>query len=337
MRLKSGAKFSAITFRPTDDAMNTIHQDQNSSRSTTLQAAKSCFYSAAEKTQTVQLLILVANAIFWPVFLAWKPEMKVWSALTALLIPSIELALIEPLQRKWKTCGAKIQEMFDCGLFALGWNDFKIGDHAREEDIASGAAKFRKAKGDEAKLQDWYTFNFPELPVSHARLICQRANAWWDSELRENYISIIRWSVCVLCILSLVVGLATGFTVEKLILAVIAPITPICMWGIKEVRKQASVISEGKRVVKHLESLWRRACSGQVSEDELEDESRSLQNEIYDRRKGNAVNPQWLYWKKRDEFQKLMVEAANQFLADYRKARATPPCLPTKPHSITSV
>lgn len=303
--------------------MNTIHEDQNSPRSITLQAAKSYFYSEAEKTQTLQLLILVVNAIFWPFFLAWKPEMKVWSALTALLIPSFELAVIEPLQKKWRTCGAKIQEMFDCGLFNLGWNDFKIGEHAREEDMASGAANFRKSNGDESKLHDWYTFDFSDLPVSHARLICQRANAWWDSELRGKYISIIRWSVCLLGLLALVLGVATGLTVEKFILAVMAPVTPICMWVIKEVRKQGAVISEGERVVRHFDSIWRRVCSGQVMEEDLANESRSLQNEIYDRRRGNAVNPQWLYWKKRDEFQHLMVNAANQFLADYRKAKLT--------------
>ena len=110
---------------------------------------------------------------------------------------------------------------------------------------------------------------------------------------------------------------------EKLILAVIAPITPVCMWGIKEVRKQSSVVSDGERVVRHLDSIWRRLCSGKPSEKDLEIESRSLQNGIFDRRKGSAVNPQWLYWKKRDEFQKLMVEAANQILADYRKRRKT--------------
>jgi hypothetical protein len=213
--------------------------------------------------------------------------------------------------------------MFDCGLFALGWNDFKIGDRAREEDIASGADKFRKANGDKSKLKDWYSFAFADLPVSHARLICQRANAWWDSELRGKYISVIRWTICVLGLLSFVIGIATCLTVEKLILAVIAPITPICMWGIKEVRKQSLVVSEGERVVKYLDSVWRRVCSGQLTEKELENESRSLQNEIYDRRKGNAVNPQWLYWKKRDEFQSVMVEAAKQFLAEYRKMKAT--------------
>jgi hypothetical protein len=214
--------------------------------------------------------------------------------------------------------------MFDCALFELNWNDFKVGDRAREEDIASGAAKFRKAKKDESKLLDWYTFDFRDLPVAHARLICQRANAWWDTELRGKYISLICWTICGLGLVALVIGIGTGLTLEKLILAVIAPITPICMWGIKEVRKQSSVVSEGERVVRHLDSIWRRLCSGKPTEKELEIESRSLQNEIFDRRKGSAVNPQWLYWKKRDEFQKLMVEAANQLLADYRNARKTP-------------
>lgn len=301
--------------------MNSIQKEQNSARSITLHAAKSHYYAAAERTQTAQLIILVANALFWPAFLAWKPEFKIWSALAALVIPAVELAVIEPLQKKWKTCGARIQEAFDCGILGLTWNDFKVGDHAREEDIASGAAKFKKAKGDETMLKDWYTFDFGDLPISHARLVCQRANAWWDSELRGKYITVIKWTVCGLGLAALVIGIATGLTVEKLILAVTAPITPICMWGIKEVRKQSAVVSDGERVVRHLDSVWRRVSSGLLTEQELEIESRSLQNEIYDRRKGNAVNPQWLYWKKRDEFQKLMVEAGKQLLADYRRAR----------------
>lgn len=73
-------------------------------------------------------------------------------------------------------------------------------------------------------------------------------------------------------------------------------------------------------MVKHFDYLWRQICSGLETEEKLEIESRSLQNEIYDRRKGNAVNPQWLYWKKRNEFQKLMVEAGNQLVSDYREA-----------------
>ena len=172
---------------------------------------------------------------------------------------------------------------------------------------------------------DWYTFDFDDLPLSHARLICQRANAWWDSELREKYIWLIAGSICGLGLIALVIGIATHLTVEKFILAIVAPITPICMWGIKEVQKQSSAVSAGKRVVRHLDSIWRALCSGTKTDHELEIESRSLQNEIYDRRIGNAVNPQWLYWTKRDKYQALMIVAANQLIADYRKARNIPP------------
>jgi len=301
--------------------MNTIQTDQNSTRNLGLQAAKSYYYAIAEKTQTLQLIVLVANALFWPAFLAWKPNLKVWSALAALLIPGMEVVVLEPLQTKWRTYGAKIQEVFDCNVLRLLWNDFKVGEGPREEEIAFGISKFRNAKGDEAALRDWYSFDFGDLPISHARVICQRANAWWDSELRQKYIAVIWWSIGALGVLALVIGIATGLTVEKLVLAVIAPITPICMWGLKEVQKQSRVVSDGDRVVKHLGALWQDVCSGSVAEHELEIESRSLQNEIYDRRKGNAVNPQWLYWKKRKEFQQLMVEAANQLVSDYRSAK----------------
>lgn len=297
---------------------NTIQQEQNSPRSMSLHAAKSHYYLAAEATQQVQLIILAVNAAFWPVFLAWNPDQKVWSALAAFLIPVFELAVIEPLQKKWKTCGAKIQELFDCAVFKLDWNEFKVGARPREEDIAAGVVRFQKAKGDETIFRDWYNFDFGDIPVSHARLICQRANIWWDTELRGKYISIIRWSICALGLAALVIGIATGFTMEKFILAVLAPISPICIWGIKEVRKQSTIVTDGEHMVCHLDSVWRKVCSGKLTKEELESESRSLQNEIYDRRKGSAVHPQWLYRKKRNEFQRLMVEAANQLLKDYR-------------------
>jgi hypothetical protein len=300
--------------------MNRILQEQNTARSINLQAAKSYFYTVAERTQTVQLVILVANALFWPLFLAVKPEMKVWSALAALLIPMLEVALIEPLQKRWKTCGAKMQEVFDCMVLQLGWNDFKVGEVPREEYVVAGANKFRLAKRDESKLNDWYTFDFSDLPTVHARLVCQRANAWWDSELRGVYMSLIRWSVGGLALLALIIGIAAGLTVERLILAVVAPLTPICMWGLRETRKQSSIILDGERLVKRVDSLWRLACEWSITDQELEAESRSLQNEIYDRRRSSAVNPQWLYWRKRDEFQTLMVESANQRLAEYRQA-----------------
>jgi hypothetical protein len=319
--LITGAPFSPTISPPTDDWMNSIQEDQNSARNLSFQASKSYYYAIAEKAQTLQLIVLVANALFWPAFLAWKPDLKVWSALAALLIPGMELVVIERLQKKWRTCGAKIQEMFDCSVLRLPWNEFKVGEPPREEEIAFGVSKFRSAQGNEATLRDWYAFDFADLPNSHARLVRQRANAWWDSELRQKYIVIIVCSISALGLLSLVVGIATGITVEKLILAVIAPITPIVMWGIKEVQKQSCVVSDGERVVKHLDSLWRQICSRSATEQELEIESRSLQNEIYDRRKGNAVNPQWLYWKKRNEFQKLMVEAGNQLVSDYREAK----------------
>lgn len=301
--------------------MNTIHQEQNLERSIELQTASSSYYVAAEKLQTFQLAVLIVNALVWPIVLAWIPEMKVWSALAALLIPAAELTIIEPLQKKWKTYGAKIQELFDCSVLRIAWNDFKVGERPREEDIVWGAANFRKSKRDEGKLTDWYSFSFSDLPVFHARLICQRANTWWDSELRERYVSLIGWGVCGLGILALIIGIVTGLTVDKLILAVVAPISPICMWGIKEARKQSLVVSEGLRIVRQFDSIWLKICSGLDMEHELDIESRSFQNEIYDRRRGNAVNPQWLYWKKRDEFQQLMIAAGNQLLTDYRKRR----------------
>ncbi len=300
--------------------MNSIAEEQNSQRSLDLAAAKSHLYALTDNLQTAQIAALVLNALVWPPLLAWKPSLTVWSAFSALVIPLAEVSVLEPLQKRWKACAAKIQEQFDCSLFRLVWNDLKVGLKAREESIARYASAYRRHHTD-AALYDWYSFDFFDLPVSHARLICQRANAWWDVELRSNYCALIKWSIAGLAVLALIIAIATGLTVEKFILAVIAPLTPICLWALKETKKQSLVASEGVRLVEYLESAWSSLCKGTVSEGEVESVSRSLQDEIYGRRSENAVNPQWLYRKKRDQFQKLMIAAANQLLSDYRGAR----------------
>lgn len=322
--MNSGAWFSPTIFLHTDELrpyMNSLAEEQNSQRFLDLAAAKSHLYSLTDKLQTAQIALLVFNALVWPPLLAWKPNLTVWSAFSAFVIPLAEVSVLEPLQQRWKVCAAKIQEQFDCTLFRLVWNDLKVGPKAREENIARYASAYRKHRADDAALRDWYSFDFSDLPVSHARLICQRANAWWDTELRSNYSALINWSIVVLSLLALITAIATGLTVEKFILAVVAPLTPICLWALKETKKQSRVAAGGVRVVEHLESAWASLCNGTTSEGEVDSISRSLQDEIFERRSENAVNPQWLYGKKREQFQKLMIAAANQLLSDYRAAK----------------
>lgn len=300
--------------------MNTIDTAQNTARSIDLHAAKSHYYLGVAWVQRVQLVLLVLNAISWPILIYWKPDLKVYSALAAIVLPLLEILLLECIQKNWKSTAAKIQEVFDCDVLGLPWNTFKVGDRPNEEDIALGVQRFAHSRGDREMLMRWYEFDFSDLPVEHARLICQRANAWWDSELRNYYAFTIPLVTVLIVVSAISVGVIAGLHVETLILAIGAPLSPIVMWLIRETIKQNAAASDGKRVVRHLDSIIAKVIAGHVDKTYLDSEARLLQDEIYERRRSQTVNSQWLYWRKRDLFQDRMKAAGKQKIDEMRTA-----------------
>lgn len=300
---------------------NNIFSEQNSTRKLDQLAAKSHLYARTEKTQLAQAILPVINAIFWPPMIAWNPELKVWSALSGFAVPLLDAVLLEPLQKSWRLQAAKIQELFDCELLGLPWNVIKAGEQLTEECIAECAQKFKIKDGNESRLRNWYSFQFEDLPLSLSRLICQRSNCWWDAKLRRLYANILIGVVSLLAVIAFVVSLASGLTLEKFVLAVVAPIAPVCLWGIREINRQRSAADEGDRLLRHAELVLSAGYEGKLGGPELEKASRDLQNEIYDRRRNSPSNPAWLYFLQRTEYQQLMVKGADELIAKYRAAR----------------
>ena len=303
---------------------NHIAQDQNSERSLKLQMAKEHLYALASRVQLTQGLIPAANAAVWLIVLPLKPDLRVWSVLLAFLIPIVDLILLDPLQKKWKLIAAKVQELFDCDVLHLPWNGFKIGERPTEETIAEHARKYRRKQMTNAHLPDWYTFQFEDLPYQAATVICQRSNCWWDSQLRRTYSWILLSSVSVIGISCVVYGIVAKASVEQFVLALIAPISPFIMWAVKESRLQEATATNSERVLASVNQVWTNVCEKQKGVQTLDHDSRMLQDEIFARRSVAPVNPSWLYFFKRNDYQKLMVEGGQQLIERYRRSRNVP-------------
>jgi hypothetical protein len=65
---------------------NNISFVQNTKRGIDLQAAKSHLYSLAEKTQYLQMILPIMNALLWPPLLFFYPGLKVWAAFFGFII-----------------------------------------------------------------------------------------------------------------------------------------------------------------------------------------------------------------------------------------------------------
>jgi len=298
---------------------NNIGIIQNTKHGIDLQAAKSHLYSLAEKLQYLQMILPFMNAILWPPLLFFFPDFKVWATFCGFIIVFLDTLVFETLQKKWKLLAAKVQENFDCEVLHIAWNSFKVGVKPTEETVTEHADKYRLKGGDESVLKDWYTFDFDNLPISLARIICQRSNFWWDSKLRRSYSTLLLTTVIVLSIFSFAIGIASKITVDTFVLAIIAPLAPFYLWSIREMRRQQNTAEEGERLLQESENQWKLEIDGKQYKQDPESRARELQDEIFLRRKNAPVNPSWLYRRKRDQYQHLMIKGANELISEFRQ------------------
>ena len=64
-----------------------------------------------------------------------------------------------------------------------------------------------------SRLIDWYPVIVKELPLTLARLICQRASLWWDLRQRDRVRGALTATLCVLAFAILLIALLCGNTV----------------------------------------------------------------------------------------------------------------------------
>jgi len=300
------------------EEQNQILIAQNAPRQLERLAAKTLLYGRAEVIQWIQAILPSLNALIWPPVLAWKPDLKVWAAFCGLILPSLDSFGLDAMQKRLKLLAAKIQELFDCEVLAIDWNKLKVSDPPTHETVVAAASSFG---GDRSKLVDWYPNNIAPLPVHLARIVCQRSNCWWDAQLRRNYGWSIIGVLCVAAVLALTIGLIRGMTLESFVLGVVAPLAPAFLWGIREYKRQMETADESERLLRSAEAMYDRAISNLDAPEASTNASRNLQDQIFDRRRTNPVNPSFWYGRKRLRYQEQMERGAEEMVRVYRQGR----------------
>lgn len=299
-----------MTIETRSDTGTMILQQQNSARHRLLLAASSDVYGRAKKILGLQVLLTVGGAVAASFVSASWPGIKSWTVLYAVVVSLLDTFVLERAQARFRKLGAQIQELFDGELFGLTWNGFVAGDPPTAEDIAEHGNVFLNRQPDAPFLKDWYPNEIAPLPLAYASLVCQRTNCWWDERLRRRYF------VGLVGLLALLAGSVTAFglvrqlTLDQFFLAVLAPLWPALVWGMREGFKQHdAAISAGKLRV-HVEKLWERCLHSSLSAEELSNEIRSLQAEIYRGRANRPLVFDWVHRMFRSRHQVLMQSGA---------------------------
>jgi hypothetical protein len=138
-----------------------------------------------------------------------------------------------------------------------------------------------------------------------------------DSE--TSYTTMVAITIGALSFLVFVLGLIQGISLEKFILAVLGPLMPAFLWGIREYREQREAADGADRLKEYVEKLWSNALKGNLAPIQVESESRDLQNAIYDHRRSSPVIFDWIYHRLRTAQEEQMNKAAETLVAEALK------------------
>jgi hypothetical protein len=292
---------------------NLIPAKQNSEEQLDLIAASSYFSGRGKLILGFQIFLTVLAPVGWTLIIPFLPKLQLWAAFYSITISIVDAAFFDRWLETLLQQGAKVQELFDCNVMDLPWHATKLGDPIDGESLHRATRKWKRRHS--TPKRDWYPTVVGMLPPHLGRLLCQRTNCWYDESLRRRYRSWLTAFLVAILILIVVIGLIGGLTLEKFVLAILAPMSPALLWGMREYKRHTKAIQTRERLKALAERMWDQAITSPTLT--LAQESRDLQDEIYDARRTNPRIFNWIYALLREEHEEDMKAGAERLVRQF--------------------
>lgn len=266
--------------------MNDIPKLQNEKRALQLLAAQRQLYARAKRLLGWQLILGGPIAALVALLGILEPNAKEYVAAWGITILILDTLCMGPAQRRLRESGARVQEQFDCDVLGLRWDTTKVGNPESVELVHEQARRYQTWASKMPPLTDWYPRAVQRLPLSLARILCQRTNCWWDAQQRRSYASVMAGLLLAGAILVFWAGVAAGLKVSDLLVIVLLPMSSTLKLAHQQWTENRDAADRLDRLREHAERVWRHAINN-PDDPNLEIDARSLQGEIFDGRKRN--------------------------------------------------
>ncbi len=294
-------------------------EEQNSEHNISLVAAASSVYGRAKTLMAIQFVLTVPVALASSIIMALQPTTKVWLTFVSVTVALADTLFLNRAQTRLRKRGATIQQMFDCGLFALPWRELHCGPPVGSEEILADARPRLRSPKVRSRLVDWYPAAVKALPLHLARLVCQRASLWWDLRQRDRVRGALTLLLSLLAAAIFLIALLRGNTVEQMILTVYVPLAPAVLWIIREIFAQRDAIESDEKALAFVESLWNQALAQRAAEEEFLQGSILAQDALFDARSRSPMVFNWVYRLLRDRQQEQMEHKAAELVQEALK------------------
>ena len=303
--------------RDSDD-MNTIPAKQNEDQNVALVRARRRLYSKAKTYQGAVVLATLLLPVLSLALFHYVPSAKAYLAAWALLFGVCEVAIIDRWQKGLLKTAAKLQEEFDCDVLKIPRNTFLVGAYVDPEEVYRLSSD-KLDQSQEKQLRDWYPVVVGKVPMHVARILCQRENLLYDTNVRKTYGRLLGVGMLLLVVVLIACSLAMQLKLDEFVLTVAAPAAPVINWAWREYFRQRDAIETLERLKSESEKLWKSAVEG-IAADEAAERSRELQDGIYSHRVSSPLVFDFLYQLRRDGLEAQMNAGADRFVQEYQRS-----------------
>jgi hypothetical protein len=264
----------------------------------------------------VEVILAVPLAVLCSVVGAMIAGARSYCALWSGAVVLVDTLALVPRVQWLRRRAASTQELFDCCELDLDVSRTKTGVAMSAETVARYADKHRRHDPSLSRLREWYPQGVSSLPSGLARLLCQRANFWWEEELHQEFAGWIAWALVVTAVTVLVIALAGGFDVDKLIMSGLMPLLPAFNVGLRERRDHLNSALAAARLKGTVDGIWEDTLHGRLGDSEIVVECRNLQDELYHHRCSSPLVPDWFYRYRHAELERQSNKATEKLVKE---------------------
>lgn len=293
--------------------MNTINLTQSSKENMDLLYAQAHLYNRIKRFSNINFIISIIVPIMLSVTAAVLksktgiPQEKIsaYLGMYGLIVLTLNVVLNGYISSERKKA-ATIQEMYDCNVLRVKWNDLKVGKEIPRDTVFRAASyylnrpeKAKKRFGDEG----WYINKKYAAPQHVMALLCHGKNFGWDTSLRQKLNAIYICGMSISFISLILYAVYMDAKLNDLLFYVVFTL-PLLRYFLIQFLDNRKSRDRSQKLKEYIDrEISDIKISGIIDDDALNYKLRTIQDEIFVHRSSSPSVPNYIHlnMKKNNE------------------------------------
>ncbi len=303
---------------------NGIAVRQNAELNIKVLAVQRQLYDEAKTLSVYQFILCILVPIIILFVKRFIPSGSIGLGLITLfsiLIIILNSYVFEKITKSKREKASRFQEVFDTNVLGLEWNSALCGPRDLAlHDLEGIFKRYSKKHETLDDLKNWYSKEYAEVDIFAGRIMCQRVNTAWDSNLRSKFQIFLKVLFVSCVLITAVVAILINDNVVNTLVSIVAPLVPICLYIYKQHTENKATMTRLDKLSYKADDLWEKALSN-VDASTLTTSSRKLQNDLYKHRESALMIWDWFYWFFRNKQEYNMNLSATMIVEEYQESR----------------